>query len=124
MARTRATAKKAGSTFERLFADHAAWRLRNDNIDRRPKTGTKDRGDIGGIKSAFGERIVVEAKDTVRVDLGNWQREVEVEKTNDNAPIGVILHKRHGKSAAGEQWVTMKVDDFLRLVGGPREDEL
>jgi hypothetical protein len=120
--RNRASAKKAGSTFERLVADHAAAVLDDDRIDRRVKSGIRDRGDIGGMRTSFGERIVVECKDTTRVELGKWWHEVEVEKDNDSAPVGVIVHKRVGKAAAGEQWVTLTLTDFLRIVGGPPND--
>ena len=122
MVRTRASAKKAGSTFERNTADHAMEYLDDDSIDRKVKTGRNDKGDVGGIRTSFGERVLVECKDTAKVDLGNWRREVEVEMINDNAAIGVVVHKRFGKSAPGQQWVTMTYDDFLRIIGGPRDE--
>jgi hypothetical protein len=117
---TRASAKKKGSSFERDVADHAAAVLDDDRIDRRVKSGAADKGDIGGLRSAFGERIVVEAKNTSRMELGKWMSEVEAEKANDGAPIGVVVHKRvrYGEKRIGGNFVTMTLDDFLRLVGG------
>jgi hypothetical protein len=125
MARSRASAKQAGSKMERLVADHAMRVLDNDAIDRRVKTGNKDRGDIAGLRSAFGERIVAEVKDTARLTLGTWMNEVETEKRNDDAPIGVVIHKRVGFGALriGGSYVTMTYDDFLRLIGGPDREE-
>jgi hypothetical protein len=110
---------------ERLVADHAMRVLDNDAIDRRVKTGNKDRGDIAGLRSAFGERIVAEVKDTARLTLGTWMNEVETEKRNDDAPIGVVIHKRVGFGALriGGSYVTMTYDDFLRLIGGPDREE-
>lgn len=120
---TRASAKKKGAAFERLVADYAMQALDDDRIDRRTKNGNKDRGDVGGLRSPFGERIVVEVKNTAHMDLGTWMKEVEVEKGNDDAPIGVIVHKRYryGESKVGGNFVTMTYDDFLRILGGPDE---
>lgn len=99
--------------------------LEDDRIDRRVKTGAKDRGDVGGVRTSFGERVVVEAKDTARLTLGVWMNEVEVEKGNDDAPIGVVIHKRMGYGATrmGGTYVTMTMDDFLRIIGGPDPEE-
>lgn len=121
MVRNRASAKAAGSKAERLVADHMAASLDDDRIDRRVKTGNKDRGDIGGVRSPFGERVVVEVKDTSRITLGTWMNEVEVEKGNDDAPVGVVVHKRvgYGATRVGGWYVTMTLDDFLRVIGGP-----
>lgn len=99
--------------------------LADDRIDRRVKTGSKDRGDIGGVRTPFGERVVVEVKDTARLTLGSWMNEVETEKGNDDAPVGVVVHKRVGYGAAkvGGSYVTMTLDDFLRIIGGPNPEE-
>jgi hypothetical protein len=45
MARNRQSAKSAGSRFERSIADALAAALDDDRIDRRARTGGKDRGD-------------------------------------------------------------------------------
>jgi len=120
--RTRASAKRAGSHFERIIADHAMDYLDDDAIDRKVKTGRLAKGDVSGIRTSYGERVLVEVKDEARVNLGNWRREVEVEMINDNAAIGVVVHKRHGKGAPGDQWVTMTYNDFLRVIGGPPDE--
>ena len=57
MPRNRASAKKAGTSFERLVADYLKQRLNDDRIDRRVKTGNKDRGDIGGGRTIRGARV-------------------------------------------------------------------
>ena len=62
MGRSRRSAKQAGASFERLMADYFAWALSDDRIDRRVKTGAKDRGDIAGVRLR-GERVVIECKD-------------------------------------------------------------
>lgn len=121
MARNRQSAKQAGSRAEKLVADYGAKVLDDDRIERRVRNGNKDRGDVGGFRTAFGERVVVEVKDTVRATLGSWMSEVEVEKGNDDAPVGVVVHKRvgYGATRVGGWYVTMTYDDFLRILGGP-----
>lgn len=120
MARSRSSAKQAGSRFERLIADTLAWHV-DDRIDRRVKTGAKDKGDIGGLR-VHNQRVVVECKDTSRPDLAGWQSEVEQERINDEALAGVIVHKRRGKGGGLDQWVTMTMREFVALVNGVRID--
>jgi hypothetical protein len=114
MARTRASAKKAGSTFERKIADHLMVTV-DDRIDRAVKRGTHDIGDIAGLRF-HGHRIAVECKDTTKIALGAWAAEAAVERINLGALAGVTIHKRYGKARAGDQWVTMTVDDFVALM--------
>lgn len=118
MTRSRQSAKAAGSRFERLIADHLA-RYVDDRIDRRARTGAADRGDITGLRHG-GNRLVVECKDTTRTALAVWANEAETERGNDDAAAGLIVHKRHGVGAAGQQWVTCTVDDLIGLLTGQR----
>ena len=120
MTRNRQSARKAGSSFERMVADFLAAALEDDRIDRRPKTGAKDRGDIGGVRH-MGGRIVVECKSTTRMELSRWLAETEVERGNDDALVGLVVHKRRGKSAPGEQYVTMRLGDLAALLTGERD---
>lgn len=120
MTRNRASAKAAGSRFERVIADYLADQV-DERIDRRVKTGAKDRGDIGGWRYA-GLRICAELKDTVRVSLGTWWNEALVEKGNDDADIALVIHKRHGKAAASEQWVTLTLGELLNLLHAPNKE--
>jgi len=118
MTRTRASAKKAGSTFERTTADYLAAVV-DDRIDRRVKNGSKDRGDIGGVR-IHGQRVVLECKNTAKTSLGPWANEAEIERGNDDALAGVIVHKRHGTADPGAQWVTLTLADFAALLTGDR----
>jgi hypothetical protein len=117
-ARSRRSAKAAGSSFERLVADYLADTV-DDRIDRRVKTGARDKGDIAGVR-VHGQRVVLEAKNTARINLGSWAAEAETERVNDDALVGLIVHKRHGKGQAGDQWVTMTLADFVALTTGAR----
>ena len=118
MTRTRASAKKAGTTFERTTADYLAAVV-DDRIDRRVKNGAKDRGDIGGVR-IHGQRVVLECKNTAKTSLGTWANEAEIERGNDDALAGVIVHKRHGTADPGKQWVTLTLADFAALLTGDR----
>ena len=118
MTRSRASAKQAGSSFERLIADFLRERLGDDRIDRRVKSGSKDRGDIGGVRTIRGGRVVIEAKNTKRDNLPAWIREAETERGNDDAAIGVVAHKFHGNAKGADQYITMTLETFARLLEG------
>lgn len=119
MTRTRASAKAAGARFERMIADYLATHI-DDRIDRRVKTGAKDKGDIAGLRH-MGGRIVVEAKDYGgRILLGPWLREVDIERGNDDAIAGVVAVKRRATADPGDQVVAMTLRDFVALITGTR----
>jgi hypothetical protein len=120
MTRNRASAKQAGSRFETLVATYLAAALDDDRIERRARTGAKDRGDIGGVRH-MGARIVVEAKDCARIQLSAWAAEAETERGNDDAVAGLIVHKRHGRGDPADQWVSCTLADLVALLTGHRE---
>lgn len=101
-----------------MVADYLAAHV-DDRIDRRVKTGAKDRGDIGGLR-AFGRRVVVEVKDCAKLEVGSWLREAEVERGNDDAVAGVVVAKRRGKGAPADLLVMMTLADFVALQTGCR----
>lgn len=109
--------KAKGTSFERLVADGFAEAMSDDRIDRAPLRGNADRGDIAGVRSPFGP-VAVECKNVARMDLAGWVDEVRVAAGNADAAAGVVVHKRKGKGAFREQYVTMRVADFLVLLGG------
>lgn len=119
MTRTRASAKAAGTRFESLITAHLARVLDDDRIERRARTGGKDRGDVGGVR-VHGQRLVIEAKDCARMDLPGWTREAQLEAAHDDALVGVVVAKRRGNGNPGEQWVFCTVDDLLALITGQR----
>lgn len=119
--RNRASAKKAGSSFERLIADYLA-RTVDDRIDRQVKTGRLDLGDISGVRF-HGKKIAIEVKNTSKVTLSAWATEAETERKNLGALAGMVIHKRVGKTAPGSQWVTMTVDDLVALMTEKREEQ-
>jgi hypothetical protein len=118
--RSRRSARQAGSRFERLIADYLADVV-DDRIDRRVKTGSKDRGDIAGLR-VHGKRVVIECKDVAAMSIGTWVREAEVERGNDDAVAGLVVHKRRGTMIPGQQYVTMTLADLVALINGSRPD--
>jgi hypothetical protein len=121
MSRTRASAKAAGARFERSIADYLNQRV-DDRIDRRVKTGAKDRGDIGGLRH-MGGRVVIEAKDYGgRLLAAEWIKEAHAEMDNDDAIAGLVVAKRRGVSDPGSQWVLMTINDLVGLLTGTRPD--
>jgi len=121
MTRNRASAKAAGSRFERAIADYLATVLDDDRIDRRPKAGAKDRGDIGGLR-VHGQRIVAECKDTARMSLPAWTKEAHIEAGNDDALVGVVISKRQGVGDPARQWVHMELRDLVSLITGQQQE--
>lgn len=122
MTRSRASARAAGTRFERAVADYLAAHI-DDRIDRRAKTGSKDRGDIGGVRTPHGGRVVVECKDVSRTALAEWVGEADTERGNDVALVGVVIHKRRGTADPGAQYVTCTVADLVALLTGDRPKE-
>jgi len=120
--RTRASAKAAGSRFERRIADALAAALNDDRIDRRVKTGASDRGDIAGVR-LHGQRVVIECKDVAKMRLPEWTSEAHTEAGNDDALVGLVVHKRHGVSDPLAQWVTCTVADLVAILTGQKVDQ-
>ena len=103
------------------MADYLAWALDDDRIDRRVKTGAKDRGDIAGVRMR-GKRVVIECKDCGgRHRLPEWLKEAEVERGNDDAEYGVVMWKRLGVRDPARQYVTMTAETFAAMVAGGRD---
>lgn len=125
MSRSRSSAKAAGTVMETRTAWYLSEALDDDRIERRAKNGSRDRGDIGAVRTPLGERVCIEVKDVARLDLPGWLREAETERGNDDAAVGVVVHKRRGKGLAqmGEQYVTMSLADFAVLLGGTRLEQ-
>lgn len=122
MTRTHRSARQAGTAFESLIARYLAEAVGDDRIERRAKSGAKDRGDIGGVR-VHGQRLVIECKNTARTDLAGWVAEAQVEAGNDDALAGVVVHKRRGTQKPERQWVTMTVAEFVALLTGRQVEQ-
>jgi hypothetical protein len=120
MTRNHASAKKAGTEFETSIARFLAETV-DDRIERRARNGAKDRGDLSGVRTAHGRRLVVEAKEYGgRLKAAEWTAEAALEAGNDDAIAGVVVAKRKGTTDPGDQWVLMTLADLVALLTGER----
>lgn len=124
MTRTRASAKTAGTRFESSIARALSEALADDRIERRARNGSKDRGDVGGVRIIGGGRLVIEAKDYGgRFEIGPWLTEAEIERGNDDAAAAVVIAKRRGHGDPLDQVVILTVRDLIVLLGGERIED-
>ena len=122
MTRSRRSAKQAGTRFETAIAAALADSLDDDRIERRTRNGSKDRGDISGIR-LHGQRVVIECKDVATLALPQWTAEAQIEAGNDDALVGVVVHKRRGVADPLQQWVSCTVGDLVAILTGRRGDQ-
>lgn len=124
--RSRQSARQAGPKFERTIADYLSAHFDGPGertIDRQVKMGSKDLGDIRGVKTLSGGRVVVECKEYGgKFQVGPWLTEAEVERGNADAVAGVVIAKRRGVADPAEQVVFMTVRDLVALIGLERPD--
>lgn len=114
-------AKAKGTAFETLIVTALQQHL-GPEVCRRTTSGAKDRGDVHGLYIR-GLRTVAELKNTKATQLGAHWNEVEVERGHDDADVGILVHKRHGKGQALDQWVTLTVRELLTIMTGTRPEE-
>lgn len=122
MSRNRKSAKSAGARFERVVADCLRDYV-SSFIDRRVKTGAKDRGDIANLRTPQGQKVVAELKDFGGVfHVGTWLKEVETERLNDEAQVGIVIAKRRGHANPLDQVVIMSLRDYITLTTEQRPE--
>lgn len=120
--RNRKSAKKAGTDLETIVARFLAHWFDDDRIERRAKSGRNDRGDVAGVRTIRGGRVVLECKSysSDRIEIRKWLDETETERLNDDAAIGALVVKVRGKGQPEDQLVCMTLETFARLLeGGP-----
>lgn len=110
-------AKDKGTRFERSVAEYLAAAMSDDRIMRMPLHGSKDHGDIAGLRSIAG-RVCVECKNVRRMALSDWYDQAVTERGNSDAAVGIVVHKRALKGQPGDQWVTMTLRDLVLIMGG------
>ena len=123
--RSRRSAKNAGARFEQQVATWLQERLFDGQlvIERRVKNGRNDRGDISGVKTVRGARVVIEAKNYGgEYKVTQWLTEAEIEAGNDDAPIGVVIAKKRGTTDPARQVVFMDTETFARLLEGGADE--
>lgn len=109
-------ARQKGTSFESLLVSYLT-EIGYD-AERQVLHGTKDVGDIRVRIPASGG-FNIEAKNCQTMTLGSWVDESRVEAKNAGRPC-VVVHKRRGKGQGGDQFVSMRLGDFLAwFVGLP-----
>lgn len=111
-------AKQKGTRFETQIVTWLRERLGDDRIERRTLTGAKDRGDIAGVRTVAGARVVIECKSQARHSLAEWLDEATVEASNDDAPIAVVVFKRRGTAKPDHQYALLSTEHLARLIEG------
>lgn len=121
MARNRKSAKKAGTAFENLVATGLRDALGDSTIQRAPRWGSLDKGDVVNVR-IDGHHIVIQAKDVARLDLPAWTDAAKVQCANANALAGLVVHKRRGTTDPMRQWVTCTVAELVALITKERPE--
>lgn len=118
--------KRKGSAFESAVVEYLRWVFEDTEgtIDRMPQHGSRDVGDVRGIRS-HGKPVVIECKDySGRDRMAQFLAEAEVERGNADALAGVVVSHRKGIgfTRMGDQLVSMTLRDFCALIGGIRDE--
>lgn len=119
MARSRASAKKAGTAFETELAGYLTENL-GMSVRRLPKSGAKDLGDLTGV-TLRGRDVVIEAKNPGAEStwaVSGWWAETEAETVNAAAEVGILVIRR-ARRPVSEAWCVVSQDwwDLLRDSG-------
>lgn len=109
--------KSRGTAFESAIVGWLQWRLGTRDIERRTLNGTRDRGDVAGLK-VHGQRVVLELKAHARHELAAWLDEAELEAGNDDALLGAVVFKKRGTADPACQYVLMSLGSFAALIDG------
>ena len=107
MSASRAKGTRWESVIVAFLRDHGfTW------ADRIPMSGSKDRGDVTlGPGSP-----IVEAKNLRQDEWAKGLDEANKEAHNAGAPFGVVWAHRRGKGSAGDGFVVMDGNSFVKLL--------
>jgi hypothetical protein len=92
------------------------------HVERRAKTGAKDRGDISGLHG-----VVIEAKNpkgstfTATLSIGMQQLQTEVD--NDGAVLGLLCVHRPGKSKVEDAYWLVDPRHVARVIAAVQKME-
>ena len=117
MARSRASAKKAGTQFETQCSQFLSEKLKR-KVTRMPKTGALDKGDLYGLE-IHGVPMVGECKSpgkTSSWSVSGWWKETEAEMDNVFTSYGILIIKRFQKSVSDAFCVVD--DDMWERING------
>lgn len=114
--------KDKGTAFETAVVRYLRDRLGDDEIDRMPLRGSRDEGDIRGLKLR-GMSVCVEVKNHKQLRLHEWMGQLIDEQGNMDADLGMIIAHRDGcgDKHIGESWCVTTLDDVIALALGGRD---
>ena len=110
--------KQRGSAFESALAKYL--RERGHDAERLALRGNRDEGDLV-LRLPTGDRFVIEAKATARIDLAGWVAQAEAEVKNYGEHRGImpagfaVVYKRRGYGI-GQSYVIMPLDEWISQV--------
>ena len=110
MARSRASAKAAGTAWESAIRDYLRGRGW-PHAERRARTGARDQGDITGVIG-----VCIEAKNTSRIEPAAFLDQAIEEGGHAGADIAAAWIKRRGKTSPEYGYVLMDGATFTRLL--------
>lgn len=88
------------------------------SAERRALTGTKDRGDIAGVRG-----LVISCKNVLKFNLEEWVREAKQQALHQDEHDGlepgtteyVVFIKRRGRSDPGRCYAVLEIEDYVNL---------
>jgi len=115
-------AKAKGTSFETLIKDHlieAGFR----DVHRTALKASEDTGDLNGIRNGLtGKKVAIQCKNQKAFNLSGWLNDTveQAARLDDAVPVLVVKRPGKGKSAAGDNYAVMRLDDLIGLlkVGG------
>lgn len=102
--------KAKGSAAERAVV-HYLRTAGFPHAERRLAGSAQDRGDVAGLPG-----VVLEVKSCARTELAAWVDEALLERDNDGADFGIVVHKRRGKGGAADWYATCTVEQMAQLL--------
>jgi len=108
-----ATSRRKGATYDR---EVRRW-LEDHGF-------TTNKGSVGlavaDVTIEEHPNLCIEVKNQAKQDLAGWVdqavRQAAEASTLMSTKIGVVVHKRRGFTSVGNHYVTMRADDFIRLL--------
>jgi hypothetical protein len=90
-------------------------------VERMAQQGSADRGDLNWVHPLWG-RLVCEMKNTQKIDLPQFMREVTEETKNAGSEIGFAWVKAR-RQGIDKSFIVMYPETLLKLLDGKRTDE-
>lgn len=106
--------KIKGSAYERSIVNYL--RDMGFSTDRTRAGWSDDRGDIHGVTSTTGQPFTFECKNHRKDSLPGWIEELKREVSNAGGVAGVVVHKKHGTTDAGDQFCTLPLSMLVQLL--------